>query len=125
MEALEEGGLCSGHMSLSFPHTDTMFLVAICRCAKGGLIMARSKQKEEMEEEMMDDTESGGDLLTVREVARHLRVDDTTVRRWIKSGALDAVALPHSGKRCGYRVRRHTLDALFNTTNTSTSSSTV
>ncbi|BCL78179.1 helix-turn-helix domain-containing protein [Ktedonobacteria bacterium brp13] len=79
--------------------------------------MARNKQADIEKEEVMDDTESGGDLLTVREVARHLRVDDTTVRRWIKSGALDAVALPHSGKRCGYRVRRYTLDALFNTTN--------
>ncbi len=28
------------------------------------------------------------ELLTVSEVARRLRVDDTTVRRWIKSGAL-------------------------------------
>ncbi|GCE14435.1 helix-turn-helix domain-containing protein [Tengunoibacter tsumagoiensis] len=73
--------------------------------------MARRKQSEMGEEQEMVD--SSGDLLTVREVARHLRVDDTTVRRWIKSGALDAVALPHSGKRCGYRVRRHTLDALF------------
>ena len=27
------------------------------------------------------------DLLTVREVAKQLRVDDTTVRRWIKNGA--------------------------------------
>ena len=26
------------------------------------------------------------DLLTVREVAEQLRVDDTTVRRWIKNG---------------------------------------
>ena len=58
----------------------------------------------------------GGDLLTVHEVAHHLRVDDTTVRRWIKSGALDAVALPHSGKRCGYRVRKNTLDSLYSST---------
>lgn len=79
--------------------------------------MARHKQSDMAEEAERNaiDVESGGDLLTVREVARHLRVDDTTVRRWIKSGALDAVALPHSGKRCGYRVRRYTLDALFNT----------
>lgn len=53
------------------------------------------------------------DLLTVHEVAQALRVDDTTVRRWIKSGALDAVTLPHSGKRQAYRVRRDTLDALL------------
>jgi excisionase family DNA binding protein len=73
--------------------------------------MARRKQ-DAMENET-NVSAAGGDLLTVREVARHLRVDDTTVRRWIKSGALDAVALPHSGKRCGYRVRKNTLDSLF------------
>ncbi|GHO81238.1 hypothetical protein KSD_90090 [Ktedonobacter sp. SOSP1-85] len=56
----------------------------------------------------------GDELLTVREVARHLRVDDTTVRRWIKSGALEAVTLPHRGKRRGYRVRKMTLDTLLN-----------
>lgn len=54
------------------------------------------------------------ELLTVREVARHLRVDDTTVRRWIKSGALEAIALPHRGRRQGYRIRKSTLDALLN-----------
>lgn len=56
---------------------------------------------------------SGEKLLTVKEVARQLRVDDTTVRRWIKSGALDAIALPHRGKRQAYRVRRTTLDTLL------------
>jgi len=54
------------------------------------------------------------DLLTVREVARQVRVDDTTVRRWIKNGALEAVSLPHVGKRCAYRVRRSVIDALLN-----------
>lgn len=53
------------------------------------------------------------ELLTVREVARRLRVDDTTVRRWIKSGALEAITLPHKGKRQGYRVRRRTLELLL------------
>ncbi|GHO50855.1 helix-turn-helix domain-containing protein [Ktedonospora formicarum] len=53
------------------------------------------------------------ELLTVREVARLLRVDDTTVRRWIKMGALEAITLPHRGKRQAYRVRRATLDALL------------
>lgn len=77
--------------------------------------MARHKREEVQEESSVNENATGKDLLTVREVARHLRVDDTTVRRWIKSGALDAVALPHSGKRCGYRVRKNTLDALFNT----------
>ena len=53
------------------------------------------------------------DLLTVREVARQLRVDDTTVRRWIKNGVLEAIALPHKGARQAYRIRRATLEALL------------
>jgi excisionase family DNA binding protein len=53
------------------------------------------------------------ELLTVREVARRLRVDDTTVRRWIKHGTLEAVSLPHTGKRQAYRVRRSTIDTLL------------
>lgn len=53
------------------------------------------------------------ELLTVREVARRLRVDDTTVRRWIKSGALEAITLPHRGKRQAYRIKRSTLEMLL------------
>ena len=53
------------------------------------------------------------DLLTVREVAKQLRVDDTTVRRWIKNGVLEAITLPHRGARQAYRIRRSTLDALL------------
>jgi len=53
------------------------------------------------------------DLLTVREVAKQLRVDDTTVRRWIKNGILEAITLPHRGARQAYRIRRSTLDALL------------
>ena len=53
------------------------------------------------------------ELLTVREVTRRLRVDDTTVRRWIKSGALEAITLPHRGKRQAYRVKKSTLDKLL------------
>jgi len=52
------------------------------------------------------------ELLTVREVARRLRVDDTTVRRWIKSGALEAITLPHKGKRSAYRIKLNTLRRL-------------
>lgn len=55
------------------------------------------------------------ELLTVREVARRLRVDDTTVRRWIKSGALEAVTLPHRGRRQAYRVKKSTMDKLLQT----------
>jgi len=53
------------------------------------------------------------DLLTIHEVAKRLRVDDTTVRRWINNGVLDAVTLPHLGKRRGYRVKKTTLDTLL------------
>jgi excisionase family DNA binding protein len=53
------------------------------------------------------------ELLTVHEVARRLRVDDTTVRRWIKSGALEAVTLPHAHKRRAYRVKVSTLHKLM------------
>lgn len=64
------------------------------------------KMPEEMDE-----------LLTVREVARRLRVDDTTVRRWIKSGALEAVTLPHRGRRQAYRVKKSTMDKLLKSPN--------
>ena len=53
------------------------------------------------------------ELLTVREVAQRLRVDDTTVRRWIKSGSLEAITLPHRGKRSAYRVKKSTMDKLL------------
>lgn len=58
-------------------------------------------------------TETKEDLLTVQEVARVLRVDEATVRRWIKDGALEAVKLPHRGKREIHRVRRSTLNMVL------------
>ena len=58
-------------------------------------------------------TKDKADLLTVREVAEELRVDDTTVRRWIKGGVLEAVPLPHRGLRQAYRIRRSTLETLL------------
>ena len=53
------------------------------------------------------------DLLTVTEVAQILRVDDTTVRRWVRQGTLEAVILPHANERQAYRIKRETLDALL------------
>jgi excisionase family DNA binding protein len=53
------------------------------------------------------------DLLTVSEVAHMLRVDDTTVRRWVKQGALEAVVLPHVNERQAYRIKRETLDKVL------------
>jgi len=52
---------------------------------------------------------------TVHEVAHKLRVDDTTVRRWIKSGALPAIALPHTGVRRSYRIAKEEYDKLVAT----------
>ena len=52
------------------------------------------------------------DLLTIAEVAKHLRVDATTVRRWINSGALEAVVLP-GRQRHFYRIKRSTMDRLI------------
>jgi excisionase family DNA binding protein len=58
------------------------------------------------------------DLLTVSEVAKILRVDDTTVHRWGKQGALEVVVLPHANERQAYRVKRETLDKLLGQTTT-------
>ena len=52
-------------------------------------------------------------LYTVREVATRLRVDDTTIRRWIKAGTLDAITLPHHGRRQAYRIKETTLHTLL------------
>ena len=52
----------------------------------------------------LDDVE----LLTVQEVAKHLRVDEKTVRRWIIKGELAAIDL---GKE--YRIYRKDLDTFI------------
>jgi excisionase family DNA binding protein len=52
-------------------------------------------------------------LLTVSEVAKTLRVDDTTTRRWIKNGVLTAVTLPHHGRRQSYRIRQSELNKIL------------
>jgi excisionase family DNA binding protein len=54
------------------------------------------------------------DLLTIAEVANALRVDETTVRRWIKQGTMEGISLPHPGERSSYRVRRITIETLLN-----------
>ena len=59
------------------------------------------------------DNEGENDLLTVHEVAKTLRVDDTTVRRWITQGALEAVTLPHKGARQAYRIKRAALNKVL------------
>ncbi len=67
-------------------------------------------QEEALE---LEPTSAKNDLLTIREVAQRLRVDTTTVRRWISLGLLEAIILPHRGKRQAYRVRKSTLDHLL------------
>ncbi len=52
-------------------------------------------------------------LLTVNEVAWHLRVDAASVRRWVREGLLEAIELPSKGRRHTYRFRESTLDAFF------------
>jgi len=56
---------------------------------------------------------SGIELLTVAEVARILRVDGTTVRRWVKQGVLEAIVLPHVNERQAYRIHRETLNKVL------------
>jgi excisionase family DNA binding protein len=53
------------------------------------------------------------ELLTVSEVADILRVDNTTVRRWVKQGTFEAVVLPHMNARQAYRIKRETLEKLL------------
>jgi excisionase family DNA binding protein len=53
------------------------------------------------------------EVLTVGEVARRLLVDETMVRRWIKSGALEAITLPHRARRQSYRIRKSTMETLL------------
>jgi excisionase family DNA binding protein len=65
-------------------------------------------------------TQTTTGLLTVHEVAQSLRVDDTTCRRWIKNGILEAIALPHRNTRQAYRVKSETLARLLETTTVAT-----
>lgn len=53
------------------------------------------------------------ELFTVQEVAMYLRVNEATVRRWIKNGTLEAVMLPHRGKREVFRIRLSTLQSIL------------
>jgi excisionase family DNA binding protein len=55
----------------------------------------------------------GERLLTVTEVAKRLRVDVTTVRRYITGGSLQAIMLPHRGRRKMYRIKESTLDTIL------------
>ncbi|MEO7021781.1 MAG: helix-turn-helix domain-containing protein [Ktedonobacteraceae bacterium] len=52
-------------------------------------------------------------LLTIAEVAKRLRVDTATVRRWISLGTLEAVSLPQVHKRHSYRIKESTIATLL------------
>lgn len=71
-------------------------------------LLSSTDQSQQNDNGISDDV-----LLTVSEVARRLRVDATTVRRWISQGSLHAIALPHQGKRQVYRIRQRTLEQLL------------
>jgi hypothetical protein len=42
-----------------------------------------------------------------------LRVDSTTIRRWIRNNILLAVELPHPGRRQSYRIKRETIENML------------
>jgi excisionase family DNA binding protein len=58
-------------------------------------------------------TVGANDLLTVKQVAKRLGVDQSTVRRWIKDGRLEAITLPCHGNWQPHRIRRSTLEQLL------------
>ena len=54
----------------------------------------------------------GHELMTVAEVAYALRVDHTTVRRWVREGMLPAIILPGTEKR-EIRIRREVINTIL------------
>lgn len=54
------------------------------------------------------------EYFTPREIAQRFRVDDTTVRRWIRTGALEAETI-QQGKRIRHRIRKATIAAIEQT----------
>ena len=49
--------------------------------------------------------------LTVPEVAERLRVNEETVRRWVRTGRLEAV-MP-GGRKAGYRISERAVRAML------------
>lgn len=54
------------------------------------------------------------ELLSVQQVAHLLKVDDTTIRRWITKGIFPAIRLPHKGRRVPYRIKVEDVEKLLN-----------
>jgi excisionase family DNA binding protein len=50
-------------------------------------------------------------LLTIAEVAERLRVNEETVRRWVRAGRLTAV-MP-GGRKAGYRISERAVRAML------------
>ncbi len=69
---------------------------------------------------MSDTANEESTLFTVHEVAQRLRVDDTTVRRWITNDILPVITLPHVNKRQSYRIRQSELEHVLTSTATPT-----
>ena len=51
------------------------------------------------------------EYFTPREIAKRLRVDDTTVLRWIRIGILEAETI-REGRRNRHRIRKATIETL-------------
>ncbi len=52
-------------------------------------------------------------FLTIAEVAKLLRVDYTTVRRWVQNGLIAATVLPTRGRRHVYRIWRTEVEKIL------------
>ncbi len=51
------------------------------------------------------------EYLTPRQVAKRLRVDYTTVMRWIRTGLLDVETI-HEGRRNRHRIKKATIETI-------------
>ena len=57
-------------------------------------------------------TEQNNEWMTVQDVAKYLKVNEETVRRWIRDGELEVLSLGTSN-RAGYRILKSALDAFI------------
>jgi len=52
------------------------------------------------------------DLLTPKEVAQQLRVNECTVRRWVRENKMRGISLPGSGKKVRIRIYKQEVDKI-------------
>ena len=57
-------------------------------------------------------TEQDSEWMTVQDVASYLKVNEETVRRWIRDGDLEVLSLGTSN-RAGYRILKSALDTFI------------